>query len=571
MEKRIMRKHLIETILVLAALAACNKEIETSAPVVDNGQEETTPGKVTLTFTATISEETRTAYDDKLKGSWVLGDKITVCVFNNNPNKPDYKTAVFEATTLTDTGMEFTGVVDDGYTTIVSGVYPANSQHVFDAGVVKHVYLSEEYNLFDVDDEGNHVSTFNDEGIALPMVGQMVDDTFTFHHICGALKITVIDIFNALTFTTASEPITGLFELDGNGRITMENAAITCSNAVTFNYDRLYLGENPDVGARDNSYRTFYIPIPDGTISGGAKMTLKSGNSVVFEKTTSNDNNITFNSNVIKRLKAITFNRRTDWQITPDLTGEHPIIHFEVSDQNEQYLRISTTKDNFDSNHHGSVAEFLENRIRSSNNTQTGTTTYPFSSTSQEKYYDDGHEKVYIMVGVNGTSSSSRKATFDYQICYFDVPDPATDEYKAWLGEWTVSDGSKTDNWTISRKATNESYAISGIAGRSDIDEVVGVFSKTNNTLTISSQSDVGTYNSHSVSLMKIRASDSAFISTIPVIINRMQLNNGAVSFISDYNHGYGFYWKNDQDKWVTAGSSLLKRGPISSITRPTE
>lgn len=49
-----MRKHLIGTILVLAALTACNKEVDTPAPVVDNGQEEVTSGKVTLTFKATI-------------------------------------------------------------------------------------------------------------------------------------------------------------------------------------------------------------------------------------------------------------------------------------------------------------------------------------------------------------------------------------------------------------------------------------------------------------------------------------------------------------------------------------
>ena len=121
-----MRKHLIGTILVLAALAACNKEVDTPAPVVNNGQEEATPGKVTLTFTATISEETRTAYPDDKTGKWVVGDKITVCVSNNDSDNPEYKTAVFEATTETATGMEFTGQVQTGYTTIVSGVYPAN-------------------------------------------------------------------------------------------------------------------------------------------------------------------------------------------------------------------------------------------------------------------------------------------------------------------------------------------------------------------------------------------------------------------------------------------------------------
>ena len=93
-----MRKHLIGTILVLAALAACNKEVET--PVVDNGQEEVTPGMVTMTFTAAMGEETRTAYPDDKTGKWVVGDQITVCVTKDvtDGEQSDYKLYNFTAT-----------------------------------------------------------------------------------------------------------------------------------------------------------------------------------------------------------------------------------------------------------------------------------------------------------------------------------------------------------------------------------------------------------------------------------------------------------------------------------------
>ena len=68
-----MRKHLIGTILVLAALAACNKEIDTQTPATVDPVEETPAGKVTLTFKATIGEETRTVYANDKTASWAAG------------------------------------------------------------------------------------------------------------------------------------------------------------------------------------------------------------------------------------------------------------------------------------------------------------------------------------------------------------------------------------------------------------------------------------------------------------------------------------------------------------------
>ena len=473
MENPIMKKYLIRTALVLAAITACNKEVETPAPVVDNGQEEVTPGKVTLTFTAAISEETRTTYAGDRTASWSAGDKITVCLTNNT----DYEIVDF----TTADGTTFSGEVDPGYTTIVSGIYPANTNYTSNSsnyfkitgsnidGSVIRVNLPNAYTIGSYNNGNNQSNSLtflaadNDTGYAIPMVGKIEGNAFKFRHICGALKVEIVDIFNTLTFTTAGQTITGDFDLVGN-RIAIDTQNQT-SSTVTFYYGRL--STNP--ANRERGNRTFYIPVPDGTLSSGAILAIKNANNVsVFEKTASNNSQgITFNSNVIKKFPALGLNLRSDWSISPDLTGAHPQIHFNVTNQSDKYLRLSTSEANFESNYSGSVVEFIEEKLNSSNNTQTGSTIYPFSTTSIEKYYDDGPEKVYVMVSVDSDSRSDRKFNLDYQIYRYTVPDPATQDYLYWLGNWQVRDDvsstPKQDLWTISRASTNSSYNVSGV------------------------------------------------------------------------------------------------------------
>ena len=565
-----MRKHLIGTILVLAALAACNKEVETPAPAVDNGQEEVTPGKVTLTFKAAIGDDTRTEYPDDKTAGWVVGDKISVCV--TDADNTEYKVAEFKATGATDTGMEFTGEVESGYTTIVSGIYPANDVY---NGESMSSYFGSDGSVIGVNLPGTYdLGTANDTGCFIPMVGKMENGAFTFRHICGALKIEVVDIFNTLTFTTA-ETITGLFSLN-NGRIAIP--ANGSASTVTFNYGRL--STNPTLGERGN--RTFYIPVPDGTLTPGATMAIKNANNVsVFEKNASNNNGITFNSNVIKRFPVLGLNQRDDWTITPDLTGENPKIHFYLQDQNEQYIRISTTKANFESSYSGSVIEFIEKRINLSSgaNTQRGSNTYSFSATtSQEKYFDDGAEKVYIMAGVIGTNTSTRTFTLDYQIERFTVPDPATPEYLAWLGDWQVTEDTetnpKTDTWTITRGATNSTYAITGLVGKTSI-EAQGVYSSSDHSLSLRSQEEIGTLDGNNVSLLRRSNTTGNIVSSTSgnyfgLTIAKLLLNDGTVT-ISDTNYGYGLYWKNDNDKWTSYSSGSLKRIKFKPIERIQE
>ena len=464
-----MKKYLIRTVLVLAAITACNKEVETH--VVDNGQEEVTPGMVTMTFTAAMGEETRTAYPDDKTGKWVVGDQITVCVTKDvtDGEQSDYKLYNFTATGMSGELMEFSGSVKDGYTTIVSGIYPVSnktvlddgevvSNHVFTAGAVTSVYLPDTYNL----------GTANDGGIALPMVGEMVvpegseTPTFTFHHICGALKITVVDIFNALTFTTAGETITGDFELDEEtGRIKMpENGT---SSTVTFNYDRL--SSNPDFGDRYN--RTFYIPIPDGTVTAGATMALKNANktSTFFDKTTTAD--IEFDSNKIKRLPAIGFNTPEGWSINFQEVenGNKFKINYSVT-SGTYYSRLLISKSEFNESYKGSIARFVEERL-------PGLTIFPSSNqTYTSKYNIETYfaEKDYIsfMFGVipsdpdNLDDKTGRKITFEFFKLDYSLEEP-TQDYLAWIGKWSVYDGESTDTWTITRKQANKTYTVTGL------------------------------------------------------------------------------------------------------------
>ncbi len=430
-----MRKHLIGTILVLAALAACNKEAEIPTPAADNGRQDAAPGKVTLTFKATIDEGTRTAYDADLNGSWVAGDALSVCVTDGTR----YETADF---TTTD-GETFSGQVSDGYTTIVSGVYPASSNHVFTDGAVTSVYLPSSYDL----------GSANDGGIALPMVGAMESGTFTFHHICGALKIEIVDIFNALTFTTA-ETITGSFPLNAAGRIEIPAEGAACT--VTFNYDRLET--NPAVGERGN--RTFFIPIPDGTLAPGATMVLnkRSNNTLIkaYEKTTTGA--VSFSSNIVKRLKAIGLEHQEDnsWRIEvtepddPDTKGA--VTQYVPT--GTTFIRLFTTSDSFDSDYHGSVAEFIE--MRGLTHT-TYTSAKKLTMTNPISNY---FGKRYVILTCEVNTQNERLVTFNYRKAEYEFASAA---YLAWLGKWEVSDETNTDTWTITRKENNHTYTVTGL------------------------------------------------------------------------------------------------------------
>ncbi len=64
--------------------------------------------------------------------------------------------------------------------------------------------------------------------------------------------------------------------------------------------------------------------------------------------------------------------------------------------------------------------------------------------------------------------------------------------YEAWLGEWEVTRGSKTDIWKITEKVKGSTYTVVGIEGSDFPAELI--FTKANNGIEMHAQSDIGTY-----------------------------------------------------------------------------
>ena len=450
MERSLMKKFLIWTALVLAAITACNKEIDTQ--LTSNTPEEPTieAKKVTLTIKASIEAETRTAYENDQKATWQVDDKITVCVTNSSHS--DFLLYDLKAEIVNDE-LVFAGQVDENYTTVVSGIYPANPVYKGESmgtyfgsdGSVIGVNLPDTYDL----------DTDNDTGRYIPMVGAMDEnDNFVFHHICGALKITVVDIFNALTFTTAGEKIAGLFSLNSDGHIALNTAAETATDNVTFNYDRL--STNPDYGERGN--RTFFIPVPYGDLADGATMALKkSDGTTVYEKTTSRS--ITF-SNKIMRMSALCLQTPSGWSnsVTEGATAADKGKYTFRVPTGTEYVYLFTPLSKFKENYHESVAEFIEKKALT-NTTYTTSGNKPMSET-MDHYY--GQEYVVLTCAITKVDGK-RRITFDHCLLYYQFP---TEDYLKWIGDWSVEDpNGDTDTWTITRKETNVSYTVIGLCG----------------------------------------------------------------------------------------------------------
>lgn len=346
-----MRKHLIGTILVLAALAACNKEVETPAPVVDNGQEEVTPGKVTLTFKATIDESTRTLYTNDITASWEVNDAISVCLVKGK----SYTVVDF----TTQNGTDFSAEVESGYTP-VSAVYPANESHDFSSGNVSSVHLPASYSLGAADDPGRFI----------PLIGSYDNETeeMTFHHFCSALKVTLTNIptdATIFTFTANGQQIAGDLALD-KGRMALANG--TSNTSVQFTFDS------------GQTERSFYIPIPDGTLAADSYVTVGNADEDLFKKRITSSPTFGPKDNgkdAIRFLPPVAcWTRKDNWSVSYsekyNTTSKkvQSIIKIDVEDtDNYQFFLIS--KSGFISNY-VSIADYLSSsRLETDISTRT--------------------------------------------------------------------------------------------------------------------------------------------------------------------------------------------------------
>lgn len=636
-----MKKLLFRTVLVLAALTACNKETDTQVPATVDPEENTPAGKVTLTFKASVSEDTRTVYVNDKTGAWEAGDEITVCVTDGES---------FEIVDFTtEDGTTFSGEVSEGYTTIASGVYPANDEYAVFPG-----------SYFDIQGDGDVIGLYltqvlemgaaQDQGTLVPMVGAFdaSTQTMSFHHVCGALKVTLSNIPSDacyFTFHANNQQLVYDFPLTADGRIELGTPVEGNDDMdLTFCFT-----------AGSETTRTFYVPIPDGVLASGSYVTLESEDfNLLYKKVLSSAQ--TFDRNVIKRLpETACWTRNEDWTAyyygTYKTTSGAFYKGIRVEDVSSSYSILRLTDNAFNNTYGGSVAEYLSSdafaqAVRSISNPYNGDKTcgyttftpgtyhviilgldenkkftgeyncvkieYPAFTTPEgwnisltdqayrwlasytvpsddtqwqyisvpansleETYQNDFEYMVYSFIRGDRNSYASdpskwppRKGNKGFYVNYtgdyilicagiddnymptgeyfrldYSFPVP-TEAYLAWIGKWTVSDGTHSDTWTISGGQANHSYTITGIAGQTY--KVLGEYN--DGSLKLSSQLLEEKYGTNKRDVYLLARGTSGVYSTMDrQILTATMDDEGAVTVTPSTGTapgGYGIYYK---------------------------
>ena len=281
---KIMKRILIASLAFLGIFAvSCNKEIE--APVAPA---ENSVATYKQTVTATIGNDTRTAYADFQKFSWVAGDKIDIFTYNESTEYT--RIATFTAQEDGTTTV-FEGEVEGGYELANLAVYPDN------AGFIEGELACFTPGLVYVDGTDDDYYTVSSENplANLALVGRLNDDNtaYAFKTAMGAVKITLTDLSSDAAYLRISAPekIAGYFAIDENDCITNESAipgTYTTQSGSTANYsnNNLWYGFTP---AADGT-ATLYIPLPVGKLSAGTVIYVEDEDEeVLFQKKVKKD------------------------------------------------------------------------------------------------------------------------------------------------------------------------------------------------------------------------------------------------------------------------------------------
>lgn len=247
-------------IFALAALAfaACQREVEIP---VNN----TSTYKVTIT--AGFDEaDSKTAYDEAGKFSWVEGDKVSMMVTNDETGVPDVITLTAESSGAVTT---LTGDCPEGYTVADYAFYPkgtGNEYYSSDLGKV----VDAENKVMNLRMWGTITPDPANPLASIPLIGKKDEKGFVqFKTATGILKITVSNIpadayFLQLDIDDETTALNGNYSFG-------EDCTIYMKNIVGTPWGQKYVKFTPEA---DGETRDFYLPIPVGTIPAGLKVSL---------------------------------------------------------------------------------------------------------------------------------------------------------------------------------------------------------------------------------------------------------------------------------------------------------
>lgn len=279
-------KKLFISALALAALTAvsCNKEVE--MPVE--------PGTHPVSIIATLSEETKTAYENEKTFSWVEGDHIYLLVSKDEDGSLDYIRMVAESSGTT---VKFSGDCPDGYTPISIATYPkdtGNTNYSSDLQYQKSGDYPDSYRLW-----GTITPDLANPMGSIPLIGlEQPDGTFSFKTATGILKFTVSNIpADAYFFQLDAPSGTNL-----NGYFNLSNMSVINMSDAVAGWPQKYVYFTPEA---EGETRDFYLPIPVGTVPAGSTISIRSSSRGVIElATTAKDIEVVRNQ--VIRIPAVT-------------------------------------------------------------------------------------------------------------------------------------------------------------------------------------------------------------------------------------------------------------------------
>ncbi len=247
-----MKKFFILASAVFAVLA-CAKEKNTETVVA--------PVMHQMTIQATAGDIVKTAYANETSFSWSAGDKIAVLATKGS----ETRFFPFE-TSASGASVEFSGEVEDGFTLGAYAVYPVSLNPSI-SGNALHLTLPSEYaSLSDIS--------------ALPLVGTVSgENTYAFKTAVGILKITLDNLWAeaaAVQVGSANEPIAGEFALTSSATAIPFDAAVA-------GVETIKVGITPDASRR----ASFYLPVPEGSITALEINVLDKENKILGTKTSS--------------------------------------------------------------------------------------------------------------------------------------------------------------------------------------------------------------------------------------------------------------------------------------------
>ena len=192
------------------------------------------------------------------------------------------------------------------------------------------------------------------------------------------------------------------------------------------------------------------------------------------------------------------FTMPEDWllEFNPDYRVNgviHPAIHIQVP-EGTSYSTANLKKETFLNDYGGDAPAYIWSRLTSTSTIRTSKDINLYFSSLDEGDY------VYIVYGVyeREQEGGDRTLTYEYALLEYTYTTPSsepTEAYSAWIGKWSVADGTNTDTWTITADKSNETYNISGLIGRTSTSFVVSGFLNEDGTLQLNAQMDIRSFN----------------------------------------------------------------------------